>query len=100
MTSNGSLKIASGSTAPQMLSLILTGIEDSPALPFQVNTISKVAGQPQYDIHWNSVVEGVDSIETSEDLTAGSWTNVLSGISVTKTTSVACVTHAAETKRF
>ena len=100
VTHKGTLKNASGATAPQMLSLILTGIEDSPSLPFQVNSITKVAGQPQYDINWNSVVGGVYTVETSIDLGVGSWTTVLSGISATKTASVARVTHAGETKRF
>jgi len=100
VTHKGTLKNASGATAPQMLSLVLTGIEDSPALPFQVNTITKVAGQPQYDINWNSVVGGLYNIETSLDLSVGSWTTNQSGISATKTASIARVTHAGETKRF
>jgi subtilisin family serine protease len=100
VTHKGTLKNASGATAPQMLSLVLTGIEDSPALPFQVNSITKVAGQPQYDISWNSVVGGVYNIETSLDLSIGGWAPVASGISATKSTSIARVTHAGETKRF
>ncbi len=100
VTHKGTLKNGSGATAPQMLSLILTGIEDSPTLPFQVNSITKVAGQPQFDINWNSVVGGVYSIESSLDLNVGGWSVVQSGISATKTTSIARVTHAGETKHF
>ena len=100
VTHKGTLRNASGATAPQMVSLILTGIENTPALPFQVNSITKVVGQPQYDVNWNSVVGGIYNIETSPDLTLGSWTPVVSGISATKTASVARVTHANENKRF
>ena len=100
ITHKGTLRNASGATAPQMLSLILTGIENTPALPFQVNSITKVMGQPQYDVNWNSVVGGIYNIEMSPDLSLGSWTPVVSGISATKTASVARVTHANETKRF
>ena len=100
VTHKGTLKDEAGATAPQMLSLILTGIEDSPSPPLQVNSVTKVIGQSQYEINWNSVVGGLYNVETSSDLSIGSWTNVLSGISATKTASVARVTHASESKRF
>jgi subtilisin family serine protease len=100
VTHKGVLKNATGATAPQMLSLILTGIEDSAIPPFQVSSTTKVVGQSQYDINWNSVVGGLYNIETSPDLTAGSWTIVQSGISATRTASVARVSFGSESKRF
>ena len=100
VTHKGTLKDDTGATAPQELSLVLSGIVADPAPELKVLDVSPI-GVNLYDISWASVVGSTYQIETSLDLTVGSWTTVTGDYIATKETTTAEVgNNPGEPRRF
>lgn len=101
VTHKRTLQDATGATAPQMLSLVLSGIEDGPEVPFSVTSTVKVPGVDEYELTWNSTVGAVYQIETSTTLTPD-WVTLPGSYSATKEIQTARVpvSPATEPKRF
>jgi hypothetical protein len=100
VTHKGTLKDDTGTTAPQELSLVLSGIVADPAPELKVLDIS-ATGVDQYTVSWASVVGATYQIETLTDLTTGSWTTLSGDYVATKETTAAEITNnPGETRRF
>jgi hypothetical protein len=67
-----------GSAAPQMVALLISGIQPSP-LGFQIEHILQTSAT-QYTVVWGAVVGNVYRVQTSTSLTTGTWTDVTGDI--------------------
>jgi len=100
VTHKGTLKDDTGATAPQELSLVLSGVVADPAPELKVLDLS-ATGVDLYTVSWASVVGATYQIETSLDLTTGSWTTLTGDYVATKEiTSVEVANNPGETRRF
>ncbi len=100
ITHKGTLKNAAGATAPQMVSLILSGI--GPALDpgFRIHDIS-ATGTNIHTITWSSVVGATYRLQSSTQLTTGTWTDLTGDFVATKEFTAAEVSNATgEGRRF
>lgn len=100
VTHKGTLKDDTGATAPQELSLVLSGIVADPAPELKVLDLS-ATGVDLHTVSWASVVGATYQIETSLDLTTGSWTTLTGDYVATKEiTSAEVANNPGETRRF
>jgi len=100
VTHKGTLKDDTGATAPQELSLVLSGVVADPAPELKVLDLS-ATGVDLYTVSWASVVGATYQIETSLDLTTGSWTTLTGDYVATKEiTSAEVANNPGETRRF
>lgn len=100
VTHKGTLKDDTGATAPQELSLLLSGIVADPAAELKVLDVSAI-GVDLYAISWPSVVGSTYQIATSLDLTVGSWTTLSGDYVATKEiTSAEVPNNPGEPRRF
>jgi hypothetical protein len=100
VTHKGTLKDDLGAIAPQELSLLLSGVIADPAPELKVLDVS-ATGVDLHTISWASVVGATYQVETSLDLTTGSWTT-LSGdyVSTKEITSAEVANNPSEMRRF
>lgn len=100
VTHKGTLKDDTGATAPQELSLVLSGIAADSAPELKVLDVSAI-GVDLHAISWASVVGSTYQIETSLDLTVGSWTTLSGDYVATKEiTSAEVANNPGEPRRF
>jgi hypothetical protein len=100
VTHKGTLKDDSGATAPQALSMILSGVIADPTPELKISDIS-ATGTNLFTIIWPSVVGATYEIETSPDLTVGSWTTLPGAYVSTKDfTAAEVANNIGETRRF
>jgi hypothetical protein len=99
VTHKGTLKNAAGATAPQALSIIVSGVVPLEKEPdFQCTDVTRT-GVNTYGVTWNSVVGASYSLETSLNLV--DWVDLPDDFVATKTTTIAEVTNTVgEGKRF
>jgi hypothetical protein len=98
VTHKGTLRDDTGATAPQQLSLVVSGVDVQPAPEFAITQVTKT-GATQYSVLWGSVVGSTYRLETSTDL--NNWTIVPGDISATQIqTSVPVSASIGEDKRF
>ncbi|MEN8693282.1 MAG: S8 family serine peptidase [Akkermansiaceae bacterium] len=95
----GTLVDDDGNEAPQKLSLIISGnvIEEAPVL--QVGELFRT-GPTEFTAIFETVVGGEYDVETSTDLTSGSWTTAMTGVLPTKDVSALVLPTNGEAKKF
>jgi subtilisin family serine protease len=100
VTHKGTLKDDTGATAPQAVSMILSGVAADAAPDFKIHDIS-ATGTNEHTITWRSVVGATYRLETSAELTTGTWTELSGDFVATKEFTSAEVSNAnGEERRF
>ncbi len=100
VTHKGTLKDDTGATAPQAVSMIVSGVAADAAPDFKVHDIS-ATGTNEHTITWSSVVGATYRLETSTELTTGTWTELSGDFVATKEFTSAEVSNATgEGRRF
>ncbi len=100
VTHKGTLKDDTGATAPQAVSMILSGVDADAAPDFRVHDIS-ATGINKNTLTWSSVVGATYRIETSLDLSTGSWEELPGDYVATKEfTSAEVDNTTGENRRF
>lgn len=98
VTHKGTLKNATGATAPQPVSIIISGIQTTAEPTFRCTDISRT-GVNAYSISWNSVVGATYSLQSSTNLTT--WSDLTGDFVATKTTTIGEVSNTTgEGRRF
>lgn len=88
VTHKGTLVNSTGATAPQVISMVLTGIEAEPEPELKINEIA-TTGVEESTLVWNSVVGATYEVFTSTDLET--WTAVPGELHATKDLTAAIV---------
>lgn len=100
VTHKGTLKDDTGAIAPQEVSLVISGVLGDPVPDFKVWDISPT-GTNLHTMTWSSVVGATYRIETSTDLTPGSWFELAGDYVATKEfTSAEVANNTGEERRF
>jgi hypothetical protein len=98
VTHKGTLRDDTGVTAPQELSILVSGVLAEPPPSFAITQLAKT-GANQYSVLWQSVVGSTYRLETSTDVST--WTTVPGDVSATQIhTSVAVSAAPGEARRF
>ena len=94
----GTLKNASGATAPQPFSMVVSGIQPDPAPEFRCTDISRT-GTNIYSVSWTSVVGATYRLQSSTNLLT--WTDLTGDFVATKEITTGEVANTeGEGKRF
>ncbi|MDB6136792.1 MAG: hypothetical protein JWM59_5035 [Verrucomicrobiales bacterium] len=98
VTHKGTLKNAAGATAPQPVSIIISGIQTTAEPEFRCTDISRT-GVNTYSVSWNSVVGATYRLQSSINLTT--WSDLTGDFVATKTTTIGNVSNTTgEGRRF
>jgi hypothetical protein len=98
VTHKATLRDDAGLTAPQELSILVSGVLPEAEPTFAISQLTKT-GATQFSVVWSSVVGSTYRLETSTDVT--NWTVIPGDLSATKTiSSVPVSATAGESKRF
>ena len=98
VTHKGTLKNDAGATAPQPVSIVISGIQTTPEIEFRCTDVSRT-GVNTYTVKWNSVVGATYRLQTSTDLLT--WSDLSGDFVATKTETAGDVANSiGEGKRF
>lgn len=99
VTHKGTLVDDTSTTAPQVVSMIITGVKPEPEPIFEVKETVQT-GEGEFTLTWSSVVGADYQIETTDDLNTP-WVEIPGEINATKPlTAVVVETAPGDAKRF
>ncbi len=100
VTHKGTLVDDTGATAPTGLTMHLSGVVADPAPDFRILDISPT-GIDEHTLTWSSVVGATYRLESSTELTAGTWTELAGDfVAVREFTSAEVFNATGEFRRF